>query len=407
MSTLNLLDVGKNVVTLYSQNLSNVPLTGITKLVANIIEFFSFGGIIAIGIIMFSLLLKIIPLPLDIFSRVSTKKNALKMEKMRPELEKLQKQYANNKELYNQKLIALYKKEGYSQFAACLPSIFTLVFFIIVITAFNQYSTYAKVKVFNEMAIAYDECIKEELTQKKIEGTDKYVIEIDENGNYIFEGEITPNDKESDYYKLVVKPAQDRAAEKYFEEAEKHKFLWVKNIWIGDLPWNKAFIERGSYTQIFTYQEGCSTTTIKNNDIKRVEVYDVLMGSDKLDEVKNQSNGYLILVLLSVGSMLLSQFVMTKSQKAQMELQSVDGANGQAAQTSKMMMWIMPIMFGIFSFMYTASFSIYLIISTVFSMVSTILINKVVEVKFKKKMEKIEEEKYNKRYGHLKNNKGK
>ena len=93
---------------------------------------------------------------------------------------------------------------------------------------------------------------------------------------------------------------------------------------------------------------------------------------------------------------------MTKSQKAQMELQSVDGANGQAAQTSKMMMWIMPIMFGIFSFLYTASFSIYLIISTLFSMFSTILINKFVEISFEKKMKKLEEEKYNKRYGHLK-----
>ena len=36
------------------------------------------------------------------------------MEEMRPELEKLQKQYANNKELYSQKMMALYKKEGYS-----------------------------------------------------------------------------------------------------------------------------------------------------------------------------------------------------------------------------------------------------------------------------------------------------
>ena len=168
------------------------------------------------------------------------------------------------------------------------------------------------------------------------------------------------------------------------------------------MPWKKAFIEKGLYTQSFTYSEGCSTANIKTNQIKNSSSYDILMGSDKLDGVKEQSNGYLILVILSIGVMLLSQFVMSKAQKAQLELQSVDGANGQAAQTSKMMMWIMPIMFGIFSFMYTASFSIYLIISTVFSMFSTMIINKIVEIKFNKNLKIKAEEEYNKRYGHLK-----
>ena len=46
----------------------------------------------------------------------------------------------------------------------------------------------------------------------------------------------------------------------------------------------------------------------------------------------------IILVVLSIGTMLLSQLLMNKQQKTQMELQSVDGADGQAAQTSKMMM---------------------------------------------------------------------
>ena len=108
---------------------------------------------------MFSLILKIIPLPLDIYSRTATKKNNLKMEKMRPELEKLQKQYANNKELYSQKMMALYKKEGYSAFATCLPSILSIVFFIVVITAFQQYSSFCKIDTFNQMAYSFNESI--------------------------------------------------------------------------------------------------------------------------------------------------------------------------------------------------------------------------------------------------------
>ena len=62
---------------------------------------------IGLGIILFTLILKLITLPFDIISRVSTKKNSLKMKRMRPQLEKLQRQYANDKALYNQKMQAL------------------------------------------------------------------------------------------------------------------------------------------------------------------------------------------------------------------------------------------------------------------------------------------------------------
>ena len=394
-------------VAIYDGNLQNVPLTGITKLVANIIEYFSFGGYIAVGILIFSLILKILPLPLDIYSRVATKKNALRMERMRPELEKLQKQYANNKELYSKKMMALYKKEGYSTFASCLPTIFTLVFFIVVISAFTQYSTYAKIEVFNQMAVEYSESVRNN------EDVEIRYYDVDEKENvketYIVVDKVT---KEHEAYRVgyyveeeklqsVITKAQNAAADKFLSTQKENSFLWVKNIWIEDLPWKKAFVARDIYeNSTFTYSKGCSCSANKiESSINGGEVYDVLFGSSKLDEVKNQPNGYLILVVLSIGSMLISQLIMTKSQKAQLELQSVDQTG---AQTSKMMQWMMPIMFGFFSFMYTASFSLYLIVSTVFSTLSTIIINKIVEKKFFKAIAKEEQEKQDKRFSHLK-----
>ncbi len=384
-------------VTVYTQ-LGNVEISGVTKLVKGIIDYFSFGGYVAVGILIFSLLLKIIPLPLDIYSRASMKKNALKMEKMRPELEKLQKQYANNKELYNQKMMALYKKEGYSQLSSCLPTLITLIFFIIVITAFNQYSTYAKVDVFNQMAVAYNDSF--------IDNPYVEVLEYDKEGHVtkaITDIDIETNKDE--YIEKIQKPAQKAAADKYFEIEKNYSFLWVKNIWIQDLPWKKAFIEEDAYVESFKYSEGCKTVDIQGTQLNDISVYKVLCGDPSLNSVKSQSNGYLILVVISILTMLGSQLIMTKSQKAQMELQSVDGMNGQAAQTSKMMTWMMPIMFGIFAFMYTASFSIYLIISTVFSTLSTMVINYFVGKRFEKKAKKDAEESYEKRYGHLNKNK--
>ena len=100
---------------------------------------------------------------------------------------------------------------------------------------------------------------------------------------------------------------------------------------------------------------------------------------------KNAKNGYFILVVLSIAVMFLSQLIMEKEQKSQMELQTVEGANSTAGQTQKMMKWIMPIMFGVFAFIYTASFSIYMIVSSAFSIVSSLLINIIVKKVFDKK----------------------
>ena len=150
-------------------------------------------------------------------------------------------------------------------------------------------------------------------------------------------------------------------------------FLWVKNLWSPDLPWKHPVLN-----SIAEYNFKDLKLTGEQAEAEFQEI------TYNLSEEKNQPNGYLVLVVLSIGVMLLSQLIMQKSQKTQMQLSSVDG---QGAQTQKMMMWMMPIMFGVFAFIYNASFSIYMIISSGLSTVSTVIINKIVEKKFKKQAE--------------------
>ena len=109
-----------------------------------------------------------------------------------------------------------------------------------------------------------------------------------------------------------------------------------------------------------------------------------------------------ILVLLSIGVMLVSQVIAQKQNKTQTELGSVDGENGSAAQSQKMMMWMMQIMFGFFSFMYTASFSIYIIVSSLFSLLANFIINKLVDLKFARIAEKEAHELELRRTGRIK-----
>ena len=442
-------------------------------------------GSIGLGVIVFTLILKLITLPFDIISRVSTKKSGIMMEKMRPELEKLQRQYANNKDLYQRKMQDLYKKNGYSPFSACLPTLLNLVFFIVVIGQFSTYSNYANFGVFCDMSVAYEQAITQHYQVEGEENEDKYIIVTTENGvvnrnldsekfynsthgeylrsfnldqsgsgadftlNYgdstslkalyeeiakgesgalsdftpaegengviILDGEVyklndelvtavaelkaTAGGKLLEYYgqKFIdeyIKESGRQAAAETFRNTEL-SFLWVKNVWSQDLPWQhpvkEDFSEYG-----FVKKSGCFDTCSascngEDNTIKTVTElqYDELTAG--LQEEKSQPNGYLILVVLSIGTMLLSQFVMSKQNKTQNELSSVDGENGSAAQSQKMMMWMMPIMFGFFSFMYTASFSIYIVLSSVFSLVANLIINKCVELKFER-LAKIEAE---------------
>ena len=113
-------------------------------------------GITAVGLIIFTLVLKTVVMPHDEFSKFKTKKQSLIMERMRPQMEKLQKQYANDKNMYNQKVMELYKKNGYSMLGICLPTIVSLVIFMVVFSQFSTYSQYANLELYRGMVDAYN-----------------------------------------------------------------------------------------------------------------------------------------------------------------------------------------------------------------------------------------------------------
>ena len=128
-------------------------------------------------------------------------------------------------------------------------------------------------------------------------------------------------------------------------------------------------------------------------DVYNENSYNVVTA--KLSAEKSQANGYFILIVLSIGTILLQQFVSMRSQKEQTQFSSVDG---KGMFNQKMMLVIMTVMFAIFAFMYSAAFSIYMVTSNILSLIMTLLINKIVEVTMSKKEEKAMQEQYNKRF---------
>ena len=88
----------------------DVSLNWIGKLIKGLIELVGGAGLVGLGIILFSLILKLIVLPFDIYQRIAMRKQNQKMKEQQDRMEKLQKQYANDKAMYNQKLMEMYKE---------------------------------------------------------------------------------------------------------------------------------------------------------------------------------------------------------------------------------------------------------------------------------------------------------
>ena len=378
---------------------------------------------------------------------------------MRPQLEKLQKQYQNDQQTYNAKMMELYKKNGYSMLGACLPMVVTLVVFMIVLGAFSDYSRYANLDVYREMTVQYNSAItahmpdiapgnllshsytapgeadeegyiaynREEryggegalievmldrtlylqeanLTEKQLDELDWYntdpeagpVAQVAAQTTWTLtvqtEEVLASTDadiaaavqavraqnaglSEDDTAAEAIRTLGRNAAEKSYRSYNS-SFLWIKNIWVPDT----------SYRHPIEYDDVLESSGLSEEAFNEV--------SYNLSAERSQANGYYILILISIGSMFLSQFISARSQKAQSELQTADGSG---KRTQRTMMIVMPIVFGVFSFFYSAGFSIYMIVSSFYSILSTLIINLIVDRKFQKVQEQEIQDKYNQR----------
>ncbi len=93
-----------------------------------------------IAIILFSILLRIILLPVTYKQQISMKKTA----KIQKEIKKLQIKYKNNSEQLNKETMELYKKEKMSPFSGCISLIVQMVLILSVFWLVSQPLTYMK-----------------------------------------------------------------------------------------------------------------------------------------------------------------------------------------------------------------------------------------------------------------------
>ena len=114
-----------------------------------------------LAIILFSIIVKLILLPISIKQQKTMKKTA----KIQGEIRKIQDTYSNNPEKMNQEMINVYKRENMSPFSGCLSSIIQIVLLFSVFFLVRSPLTFMK-KVDTDVINQYTQEIEQEEGKK-------------------------------------------------------------------------------------------------------------------------------------------------------------------------------------------------------------------------------------------------
>ena len=336
-------------------------------------------GNIGWTVVVFTIILKVAFSPFDVWQRIVNRKNSKAMERMKPQLEVLQAKYGNDKQKFQQEQMALYKREKYSMFGACLPMLVPMILFFVIWGGFREMVGWTFANDYKDCYNTFDKVMVQEI------GADWE--------NYIGEGQV---------YQEAVEKAQKAVYDFYYSDAqvEGREFLWIKNIFSPD-SWTPAVPD---YVTV-TGQSGIATSRIEG--VSKTE-YELVMG-DLIGQGgwgKNGSwNGWILLPFLSLVLSIVSQKLMTivqgngekkekKSFKEKWEsfknLGQPTNGQGQTEQgqpNMKLMTYMMPVMFAGFALMYSSAFALYTVVNSLMSTLIQLICSLVFKIIDKKQMD--------------------
>ena len=368
-------------------------------------------GSYILAVILLAVIVRILFSVVDIFNKRINMKNIQINEKMKPELEAVQKKYGHDKVLLQKKQSEIYKKYQYSMVGTCLPMLLVMVLQMVVfltlwtglqnVSNYNIVKSYENTKTvyYNVLMLNEDEQFTTYLTDKIASG-ENYTIDVDINvdnktmniyvidanneqdfvieniaitdtltneeiynliTSYAVEEEPenpeTPPESETtlvegnsltDVNKAIKTLAEEVTADYYIDNMES--FLWIKNIYKAESPMTSPVFTKEEITNYLNSYYTDEEKAIEEEHHYEEQIFDyVIVG---LNERDLGVNGYFILVILAVASSFLSIFLSNKLMKG----------NQAAAGGGKLMYFIMPLILGIFTLMYTSLFAIYIIV---------------------------------------------
>ena len=291
----------------------------------------------AVAIILLTVGVRLLMVPFDFANKYSGKKNARLQNKMKPELDKINQKYAGQRDIINQKTQEVYRRYKFNVGGMCftmiVPMILSMIIFTSIFGALGSISRYKTAKQFVQAREAYYS-----------------VYDIDVNN--LAEGEnaydkLTQITLSMDDTEKAAKEAEaDAKALANFNE-NKESFLWIDNIWLADTPWSNP---------VLSYESFIKNTGIDDKALTQAE-YDMIVKNIQ-DNTRN-SNGYLIIVVLSVATSYLSTAINGWITKAKAKKKGINMDQVGLGGKGKLLMWFLPVVIGIIILFYNAAFAIY------------------------------------------------
>lgn len=365
------------------------------------------------AIIVFTIVLKIILLPLDFLNKYVTAKNAKVQKAIQPELEKIQKQYGNNKQIINQKTMELYKKNNYSVTGSCVVMLInmalTLTIFITLFSGLNSMAAYKVQYQYNEIQKSYYS-VEDYSNDNLAERYKHYFIEYaSDTANLNDEGKIKDEIAAKTYAIDKVKAeiatynngTNNANALKRYGEV-KESWLWIDNIWKSDTPWTNSVATFKEYSN--SARATFKDVEIKNTadeqigmltagDLKSLAEAEYNQIMDPIRESAGRANGYLIVVILAAGlnliSLLASQGKLKFKRKKKTTLEEEPK---QKQPGGWLMLVLLPAIMIYITLIYNAVFGLYIFVSSLVTTAATPLINWLINVIDKKKQAKKDKE---------------
>ena len=291
------------------------------------------------SIVLFTLLIRMVLLPLDIKS----KKSMRAISKIQPKLQALQKKYANDKEKLNQKTMELYRKEHVSPTAGCLPMLISLPILWIMFSAMRTLGNEYTIKMLLDM---------------KNTGT----IPALQSWLWI------KNVFQPDSFAATILPAVGSDL-RMIAAVKSSAVLTAENI-----EAVKLYLQSAEYSKLAAQLAPASAFNVQQ--IHFLFINSTLTIPNSIANLFKYGNGLFILPILAGAS----QFLMTKlmngkQTEEQKALQAEQQANQSNPMNSPVMKWFFPIFSVWICATSNAAFSIYWMAANVIQIVQQMAVN--------------------------------
>jgi len=320
----------------------------------------------ALALILITVIINLVKVPLDFVNRYSTKKSTRKQMEMKPEIDKINKKYAHDKNLLNQKTMEVYKAHNFNIMGTCVGMILYLAFTLIVFwSLFGSLNTISTYKIGDQFLTvrdayyqAYDIDVKTDVENTATPEEGDYIAPLDQLKAKL-EGK-------TDEEKAALQTLANENAHKAYEDS-RTGFLWIQNIWLADTTVNP----------VMDYDSFISKSSLTAEQISQEE-YDMIITPVKSSARNN--NGYFILVILAVVLNYLSIYINELISKSRAKKRGIDLSITGGNNNNKIMSIVMPIIMGIFTFFYNAAFGLYLIAGALISVITSPLVTLFVDM---------------------------